>query len=409
MKGENIVCFSKDWNPKDQTCNNHVMRHLARHNKVLWLNSVGTRKPNFSSGRDLKRIFKKLASFFGGVKRIDESFWTYSPIVLPLPQSSVAAAINRQILRTTLKLIRRKLGMDKFQLWTFLPNIGDYVGTLGESSVVYYCADEWSKFNYVDGAKIAAAEKQLCERADVVFATAKSLVDNKRVWNPHTYLASHGVDHALFASALDPHTAVPADIAHLKRPVLGFYGTIQDWIDFDLLIFLAQRHPEWNIVLIGNVMVDVSRLKEYPNIHVLERRDHADLPRYCKAFSVGLIPYVLNERILHVNPIKLREYMCAGLPVVSTNLPECGHYPEHCARAKTFEDFEHAIQRALLNDSPELRQFRSDAMRAESWERKVEEISEHIMHVRRVKEAVARIEKSVAPVRPLPVKQDLSL
>jgi hypothetical protein len=381
MRGENIICFSKDWNEKDQTCNNHVMRRLARHNKVLWLNSVGTRRPSLGSGRDLKRIFSKLASFAAGVRRIDETFWSFSPIVLPLPHSATASAFNRQILRATLRLIRRKLGMANFQLWTFLPNIGEYIGTLGESSVVYYCADEWSKFNYVDGEKIAAAEKQLCQRANIVFATAQSLVDSKRPYNPHTYLASHGVDHALFASALDPRTVVPPEIARLPRPVLGFYGTIQDWIDFDLLIFLARRHPEWSIVLLGNRMADVSQLKQRHNIHVLERCAHADLPRYCKGFSVGLIPYVLNERILHVNPIKLREYLSAGLPVVSTSLPECARFPTHCACAKTREEFEAAVQSALSRDTPQLRQLRSDAMRAENWESKVEHLSTVIKNV----------------------------
>jgi len=242
MTGENIICFAKDW-AEDPTSNNHVMRQLAQGNRVLWLNSISTRTPSLSSGRDLKKIALKLASFMQGAKQVDERLWVYTPIVLPLPHSKVAAALNRDILRCTLRMLRRKLGMDQFQLWTFLPNVVDYVGTLDESLVVYYCVDEWSQFSYVDGPKIAAAEDRLCRKADVVFATARSLVERRRALNPNTFLASHGVDHELFAAALSEETAVPVDLAALPQPVLGFYGTIQDWVDLKLSPFSPGAIP----------------------------------------------------------------------------------------------------------------------------------------------------------------------
>jgi hypothetical protein len=164
MTGENIICFAKDWN-EDPTSNNHVMRQLARRNRVLWMNSIATRTPSLASGRDLGKLRRKLASSLHGAKQVSENLWVYTPIVVPLPHSRLATALNSCILRATLRVLRRKLGMKEFQLWTFLPKVADYVGRLGESLVVYYCVDEWSKFSYVDGPKIAAAERRLCERA----------------------------------------------------------------------------------------------------------------------------------------------------------------------------------------------------------------------------------------------------
>jgi glycosyltransferase involved in cell wall biosynthesis len=381
MTGENIICFAKDW-AEDPTSNNHVMRQLARGNRVLWLNSISTRTPSLASGRDLKKIALKLASFMRGAVRVDEQLWVYTPIVLPLPHSRLAAALNRGILRATLRMLRRKLGMDEFQLWTFLPNVVDYVGKLDESLVVYYCVDEWSQFSYVDGAKIAAAEERLCRRADVVFATAQSLVEKRRAWNPNTFLASHGVDHALFAAALSEATTAPADLAALPQPVLGFYGTIQDWVDLKLIAYLAERHPEWSFAMIGKTSVDTEGFSKYPNVHFLGRKEHSTLPAYCKGFAVGLIPYILNERIMHVNPIKLREYLSAGLPVVSTAVPEVANYGEFCHLAADYEEFEHSVEIALRDDTPERRQQRSDAMRAETWERKVAEVGARVMEVK---------------------------
>jgi glycosyltransferase involved in cell wall biosynthesis len=341
-----------------------------------------------------------VAGFLRGAKQVGDQMWVYTPIVLPLPHSPLATALNRAILRSTLKRLRRKLGMEEFQLWTFLPNVAEYVGTLGESLMVYYCVDEWSKFSYVDGPKIAAAEELLCQRADVVFATAQSLVERRRALNRHTYLATHGVDHELFSRALDETTSIPPDLAALPQPVLGFYGTIQDWVDLDLIGALAGRHPEWSFAMIGKLCVDVSRLANYPNVHWLGRKPHPELPSYCKGFAAGLIPYILNERILHVNPIKLREYLSAGLPVVSTALPEVEPYRDRCCLAGSYEEFERGIATALASDTPERRRQRSASMGAETWERKVAEVGAHVMRVK----AQQRAEENT-PAMPMRVRE----
>jgi glycosyltransferase involved in cell wall biosynthesis len=158
-------------------------------------------------------------------------------------------------------------------------------------------------------------------------------------------------------------------------------------VDQALLCQLADRHPEWNIVLLGQQLVDVSALRKRPNVHLCGRKRHAELPAYCKAFDVGLIPYVVSERMQYVNPIKLREYLSAGLPVVSTAVPEVGRYAEHCTVAESYDDFEAAVVRALASDSPERRRARSEAMRSETWEHKVACVGEHVSRVQRDRQA----------------------
>lgn len=387
MEGQNIVCFAKDWS-EDATCCNHVLKELAKQNKILWVNSISTRTPNLGSGRDLRKIANKLAGFFKGAKRVDERMWVYTPVVLPLHHRKWAVALNRMILRTALSLLRRRLRMKSFQLWTFVPTAAEYAGTLGEDLTVYYCTDEWSLFSFVsDPAAMIAMEKRLCERCDVVFGTARTLTDRKRPFNPETHAAPHGVDYQLFSRAVEADATIPADFAHLRAPVLGFYGTIEDWVDQDLIAYLAERRPEWTIVLLGKVCVDVSRLEKYPNVHFLGRRPHSELPNYCKGFSVGLIPYrVTDERMRYVNPVKLREYLSAGLPVVATDaVPEVRSYEQFCHIAPTYEEFETAVEAALHSDSPQERRRRSAAMAGETWHRKVGEISSHILRVQEKK------------------------
>lgn len=370
---ENIVCLAKDWNEDPTSCN-HVMRALSRDNRVLWLNSVGARRPDFGSGRDLRKMVLKLIEFLKGPREVERNLWVYTPLVLPFPYTRAAVWVNRWILRATIGIVRRRLGMQDFQLWTFLPTTAEYVGRLGESLSVYYCTDEWSGFPQLGGQPVAEREQALCRKVDVVFTTSRPLLERKKGLNRETHLASHGVDYAHFASALSERTTVPSDVRDLPHPIVGFFGLIESWIDLGLLAHLAAARPDWSIVLIGKAAVDVSGLREHSNIHLLGRRPYADLPRYAKAFDVGICPFVLNELTESVNPIKLREYLSTGLPVVSTDIPEAAAFSRWVRLVRNKDEFVAACAAALREDRrPALRAGRNDAMRQETWQRKAEQ------------------------------------
>ncbi|MFN3649697.1 MAG: glycosyltransferase [Armatimonadota bacterium] len=382
--GENIVCFAKDWS-EDPTSNNHVMRLLARRHRVLWLNSISMRSPSLSSGQDVRKIRAKIAAFLRGPKEVEKNLWVFTPLVLPFPHHRLAIALNRVILRATLAALRRKLSMREFQLWSFLPNAVEYAGRLGESLLVYYCIDEWSKFGYLDGERMARMDEEICRKADVVFATAHSLKASREPFNAETLLALHGVDHEHFSRALLPETPPAPELAGLRGPVIGFFGLIQEWVDQELLAKLAARHPDWNVVIVGKSCVDTSALERIPNVRFLGRKPYSELPAYCKGFDVALIPFLVNDLTVHVNPIKLREYLSAGLSVVSTALPEVAPYGEHCRLAGDHEEFIRAVEEALRTDSPERRRARSEAMRAERWEQKVADLETHVSRVKAAK------------------------
>jgi glycosyltransferase involved in cell wall biosynthesis len=379
LEGENIVCFAKDWS-QDPTSNNHVMRVLARRNKVLWVNSIGMRTPSLTSKRDLGRMVRAITRFLRGPVQVETGLWIATPLVLPLPHSRWATAINRRILTMTIAWWRRKLGMNSFQLWTFLPNVANYLGRFGEKFVVYYCTDEFSQFSYLDGARTRAQEQELCRRADVVFTTGRSLWERRRLLNPETHLALHGVDHAHFASALDSETPLPADLADAPAPIVGFFGLIQDWIDLSLISYLAEQRPNWTIAIIGKALVDITPLRRHANIRILGQKPYAELPKYCRAFSIGMLPFVVNELTRNVNPIKLREYLSAGLPVVSTELPETAGY-DHCRITRSPDEFLAACDKALETDTPALRRIRSESMAGETWEARVDEIGRIVLDV----------------------------
>jgi glycosyltransferase involved in cell wall biosynthesis len=373
-----IVAFAKDWH-EDPTSNHHVLRELARTRRVLWLNSIATRKPQLGSARDLGKIRRKLVEFARGATHVENDLWVATPLALPLPHSAAARTINRQVLRAQVRVLRRQLGIEQFQLWTFLPNVADYVGTLGEQLAVYYCVDEWSLFGYLDREQTAAAERALLGKVDAVFAINRALADAKRAHNPHTFESPHGVDHLAFARALAPATRVPDDLAALPRPRLGFYGTLRDWVDLELVAHIARTRPAWSIALVGQQLCDVSAVRGLPNVHLLGQKPHAELPAYCKGFDVGLIPYRIDQRMEFVNPLKLREYLSAGLPVVATPVPEVGKFTALGAHvAGTPDAFVTAIDGALAEDSPAARTHRSAAMQHETWAARVAAVTRTI-------------------------------
>src|SRR5665647_273756 len=248
LTGENIICFANDWH-NDPTSKHQVMKLLSQKNKVLWVNSIGMRKPSASSS-DLKRIFAKLQSFVKGLEEINENLFVFTPIVLPLPSSSWARHLNAILLRASLWYYRRELGMKEFQLWTFVPTMVELAGKMGEKALIYYCVDEWSKFSFMDSKAMREMEIRLLRKSDIVFVTADHLYRDKVQFNKNTFLVEHGVDHDHFSKAKNESLDTPADIQKIKKPILGFFGLIHEWIDLDLIEHIAEVKPEWSIVLI---------------------------------------------------------------------------------------------------------------------------------------------------------------
>jgi glycosyltransferase involved in cell wall biosynthesis len=182
----------------------------------------------------------------------------------------------------------------------------------------------------------------------------------------------HGVDHAKFAMALDPGTEIPADMVGLPKPIIGFYGNIYPWIDFGLVERLAAARPAWTFVMIGQVYCDVSRLQVLPNVRLLGRREHSQLPGYCKAFDAAIIPYDLKHpRMESVNPVKTKELLAAGVPVVAEDIPELSAYGRDVLTCSGVDEWLSALEAQIVRTD---RKDISQRMKQEDWAGKVAEM-----------------------------------
>lgn len=374
LVGRDMLCFSHDWTG-DPLSKTHLMRLLARDNRILWVNSVGYRAPSLASRRDLGRIAQKLRAAARPVREVEPNLFVLSPLAVPAWGRPAVQRLNRSLLRFQVLRAMRKLRFRRPVNWVFNPAAGVLAGGLGEDRVVYYCVDEYTAFSGVPTAALAAIERGLLGRADLVVVSAQRLLESKRAPHAPTVLVRHGVDYAHFRAAVDPATAVPADVAGLPRPVIGYFGLIaDDWVDVPLLVHVARSFPTGSLVLLGKATMDVSALAREPNVHLLGRKPYAALPAYSKGFGVALIPFPVSEVTLNANPLKAREYLAAGLPVVSTPIPEVEVLGE-CLIGRTPEEFVARIRQALLDPGPA--PGRSARMASESWAARLEDLRGH--------------------------------
>jgi glycosyltransferase involved in cell wall biosynthesis len=207
--------------------------------------------------------------------------------------------------------------------WFYDPMaVSAFMGQMGEILTVYDCMDELSKFRGAP-ANIIERETQLLEKADVVFTGGRKLLESKSRHNDNCHFYGCGVDCAHFGSAREEITQVPADLANLGKPALGYFGVVDERMDYELIDQLAAQNPQWSIVMLGPTMkVDESQLPRRANLHWLGKKDYRDLPAYCKGLDLCLMPFALNESTEYINPTKALEYMATGRQIISTPVPD---------------------------------------------------------------------------------------
>jgi glycosyltransferase involved in cell wall biosynthesis len=375
IEEKTILCFASGYDAPP-TSKHHVMHILAERNVVLWVNYHASRVPNASSS-DLLYIMNKLRQVIEGLKHPRKNLYVLTPLVIPIPRSPIVRRLNRLLLIAQIRMALDKVRNGPTQIWSFTPDIAYALGHFSEEKVVYYCVDDHASFSGYNKAQVLRDEEELCQRSNLVVTTSMALQEAKNPWNPNTIFVPHGVDYDHFSRALYEDLPCPADMVAIPRPRLGFFGLIRDWVDLDLLAQVARKRSTWHFVLIGDAdsSVNLSKHRAIPNMHLLGRKRYEELPTYCKAFDVGLIPFKLNELTLAVNPIKLREYLAAGLPVISTSLPEVKLYENLIEIVNSPAEFEAAVEKCLTAAEAD-RTARLDAMSRETWPQKVEHICE---------------------------------
>jgi glycosyltransferase involved in cell wall biosynthesis len=254
-----------------------------------------------------------------------------------------------------------------------------FLGQMNEIGVVYDCMDELSKFR---GAppQIRTRERKLLAEANVVFAGGRKLWESKKLLNENCHFYGCGVDVAHFGKAREAATKIPDDIASLNKPVLGYFGVIDERMDYELLVKLAETNPDWSIAMVGP-HVKVDKLPQRPNIHWLGQKNYTDLPAYCKAFDVCMMPFALNEATEYINPTKALEYMATGKPIVSSAVADVvTNFGAVVNIARTHDEFISHCREAIERPNAERLAAGLKQAAKNSWDSIVAQLENHVVN-----------------------------
>jgi glycosyltransferase involved in cell wall biosynthesis len=273
-------------------------------------------------------------------------------------------------------------------VWFYTPMAMKFARDLRASVRVYDCMDELSAFR---GAprELQGLERELFERADLVFTGGQSLFESKRASHPsvHLFPSSVDVDHFRAARGQLPD---PADQRAIAHPRIGFFGVIDERLDLALLERIARERPDWSLVMLGPVVkIDPSTLPQLPNIHYLGQKRYEELPVYLANWDVAMMPFALNESTRFISPTKTLEYLAGGKPVVSTRIRDVVRpYAESgLVQVADSDNFVASIQRALAGDAlPNLAEVDAYLART-SWRQTWGQMSALIDSARQAKES----------------------
>ena len=373
LAGCGVVYFGNGWAGENRTSSHHVALRLARRMPVLYVDSPGMRAPS-ASGRDFKRALRKLIDTLRPPVQVAPGLWHCTVPQLPLRRLPSVEAFNRAFGRWAVRRALRRVGIGRRLSWFVVPHPGFLAGTLGEDLCVYYCIDDYAAHPGVDAEDIAARDAALSRRADLQFVAPPALLEGKRALNPHTVFAPHGVDADLFAQAQDPATELPAVAHGLPRPVVGYIGSLHSWIDIELIEWLARQRPQWSFLLVGHAHVPLDGLRALPNVRLAGAQPYASLAGWAKAFDAAIIPYRLNRQVANANPLKLREYLAAGLPVVSVRNPEIETFSHLVRIADGREAFLAALDAAVTDHAADVVAARMAAVADQTWDARVDAV-----------------------------------
>jgi glycosyltransferase involved in cell wall biosynthesis len=365
-----LLVFGEDWGGLPSSTQ-HLMRHLSRDRSIVWINSIGMRRPRLSY-TDLRRTAIKLGSALRPVlqrsshPRAPDNIHVLAPLAVSWPGNKAVDRLNAQLLGRQVGATLRARAMHDPIVWASLPNAVIALDAIKANKVVYYCGDDYAALPHVDPEIIRELEQRIVNRADVVVAASEFLF--QRLPAGKTVYLPHGVDIDLFS-----HPCAPARDLPLGRPVAGYYGSIAAWVDIDMIARAAATLPDWDFVLIGPITTDVSVLTAMPNVRLLGPRPHAQLPSYAQHWTVSLLPFKRTRSIEACNPLKLREYLAAGRPIASISMPALKPYQSLLSVADP-ERFAEAICRAAVDQGRNA--ARQASVRHESWAARSERLSQ---------------------------------
>ena len=351
-----------------------IMRRLARTWPVLYVNSLGVRMPRATDpGQFLAKIQRKAKSLTRGVTQVEAKFWVFSPVSVP---GETGQKLSGFALAPQIRLAAARAGIRRPLLWLHCPAGADLIGKFDSAGIIMQRTDRFEAFPEGDPNVLMRQVSQIRTAADLVIYAAAHLMEEEATLARRQLLVTHGVDTEMFVAAGDKRAPGPADVAIAPRPRVGFIGGI-DAHTFDPALFygVARRLPQAQFILVGACSLPEGWC-DLPNVRMLGRKPYDVIARYMAAMDVLIMPWNNSQWIKACNPVKLKEYLAVGRPVVTTDFPALEPWRDLVRVAGDATSFTAAIEDALAEpyDPVPARQ----RLVGESWDDKANLIAREI-------------------------------
>ncbi|WOC27871.1 glycosyltransferase [Pseudoalteromonas sp. N1230-9] len=365
-----FIVFGEDWQSHPSSTQ-HLFKQLAKQHQVIWINSIGMRKPTLRL-IDVKRVFNKLKSLFLSKRNRPKAETTNTSQNINLTAHTLAFLPwhDNVIVRLFNKWIFNQKGFiddEPIVYWLSVPTAISLISPRVQDKVIYYCGDDFSALAGVDHKMVAPFESDLIAKSDTIYVVSEFLAN--KMPKSKVKMLSHGVDLELFTT----QTTKAVELERISKPIIGFYGSLNAWLDKALLLRLAKERPEYQLVLIGHLVEDFSALLKLDNVTHIPTVDHHRLASFSQHWQVSILPFVDNEQIRACDPLKLKEYIATGTPIVTTRFAAVNPYQETILIADNHQGFIERVDYAVsLSKSNNLNWRANQSQQASdhSWQAK---------------------------------------
>lgn len=326
----NIIVFSTaDWDAKYKTNKQHVSMEFAkRGHTILYVESLGLRRPHLTAKTDLLRIFRRLFRCYPFAREVDEGVFACSPLQIPfLRRTKIINSLNWALQKLFVIGAQRRLGFSHFLLWSYHPYVHSSLIS-NAFYTVYHCVDDLSTVPGINADEFKKQEAWFAEQGDIIFVTATNLVDAFSYSTTDVEYLPNVVDFEHFSKAYairDKRKRAPGE-----RAKIGFHGALSQFkLNFDLWFDLITLCPEWDFIIVGDQIEGQSdskldKIEALPNVRMLGYQTYDELPAYMAEIDVAFLPFKINTYTDSMSPMKFLEYIAAGVPVVTTSAKFAG-------------------------------------------------------------------------------------
>lgn len=356
-KDKSIVHFSGDdfWyaNPRSRF---HVMNAYHKIGyKILWINPIGIRFPSIKKKNFGRKIVRKVKSLSKLLRKYKDNFYIYTPFLIPKFKEGYIFSLNKFLLKLQLRILTAILKIRNPLIFFTTPAFGYALDFINREKSIYYLTDQYVLYRELtDGNKnyLEKLDKKLFTSCDIILCSSSKIYsDMKSKREKSVYYFPHKVDYKFFQITKN-HADMPEDLKNINRPVIGYYGTLTDSNDWDILEYCINNRPNYNFVFIGQKDIKLPKIEAKDNVHFLGKKEYSEIPLYGNLFDVCIMFWIRREWIKNCSPLKLKEYLAIGKPIVSTYIEELElFYKDVIYISKNKEEFLQNLDKAVKGDN----------------------------------------------------------